>query len=624
VTLRRERSRLFGLLIGIGSLMCSGTAFSAAAPIEYRLAMPQPAAHLFVVTIILNDNMAPSLDFQMPAWSPGRYAIYDFARNVQDFRAQGGHNEPLTVEKIDKQTWRVHAEGSHRVAVEYKIFADTLSGTFSQLNDQHANYNGASTYMYVVGMKDRAVNLTIAPPKGWTVLNGFQNQKSEGDIWIGLAPNYDILIDCPTEIAPLGDHGPIWLRSFTYGGKTFRVVIHNNGADKNLDRFVGDLEKIVKTEFAVMGPPDFETYTFLFHFNPFLTQGDGMEHLSSTQIVVTANLGDESRYERLLLVAAHEFFHAWNVKRLRPAALGPWDYTKEDYTKSLWISEGLTSYYASVTLRRSGLWTDQKYFEQMAGVIEMIQNSPGRFERSAEEASFDTWLWPPPPYATNWQNVFLSYYTKGEILGALLDLEIRNRTNNKKSLDEVFRYLYKTYYEAPQATYYQKGRGFEEEDFLKALSTVTGSDFSDFWKVNISESVELDYNRYLKAAGLYLDAHPGETTVNVGISLRETADHLPQIENVAPGSPASAYGLSSEDILLALDGERVSDKHFNEVLSEKHPGQKVVFTVYRENRLLNIEVVLGSHEPMTYSIKEMALPSDMQKQIRASWLGTGK
>ena len=616
-----RRLLYFVVLLGMG-LSLAAIPQWAAETIHYRLSMPQPSSHLFTVTIIVDDVTTPSIDFQMPAWSPGRYVIYDFAHNIQDFRAQGDGNAPLEVEKIDKQTWRVDTAGSHRVAAQYKVFANTLSGTFSQLNDQHANYNGASIYMYVAGMKDRPIDLEIDAPSGWSVINGLSNPKQNGNVWSMQAPNYDVFIDCPTEIAPLSESGPIRLRSFKVASKNFRVMIHNNGSDKNVDRFVNDLQKIVRTEFEVIGPPDFDQYTFLFHFNPYAANGDGMEHLDSTQIVLTGNLGDDSRYDSYLSVAAHEFFHLWNVKRLRPVALGPWDYTREDYTRSLWISEGLTSYYASLTLRRAGIWNDQRYFRQMVDVIGAIQHSPGRFERSAEEASFDTWLWHPTTDESNWQNVFLSYYTKGEILGALLDLEIRQRTQNAKSLDDVFRFLYKNFYEGPNATYYLRGRGFQEQDFLKALNTVTGSDFSDFWQRNIAGHVELDYNRYLMAAGLYLDVQPSSPSPFAGITTSMNTDHQVVIQNVLPESPAAQYGLSMGDVILAVDNERINGENLGEILGEKKPGQKVLFTVYRENRLLNLGIVLGSHEEIHYSIRGLADPTALQKRIRAAWLGS--
>jgi predicted metalloprotease with PDZ domain len=599
--------------------LTSGT--SAAEAIRYRLAMPKPASHFFVVSIVVDGVTTPTMDFQMPAWSPGRYIIYDFAHNVQEFRAQGDQSEPLEFEKVDKQTWRVTTHGGRRVAIEYKVFANTLSGTFSQLDDQHANYNGASIFMYVVGMKDRAIDLEIETPSGWTVFSGLPDQRNQGGLWFAHAPNYDILIDCPTEMAQVSEVGPVRLKSFSFAGKKFRALIHNNGSDKNVERFVGDLEKIVKAEFEILGPPDFDQYTFLFHFNSFAPHGDGMEHLNSTQIVLTGNLGDDERYDSYLSVAAHEFFHLWNVKRLRPAALGPWDYTEEDYTHSLWISEGLTSYYASLTLRRAGLWDDQKYFSRMAKVIDEIQNSPGRFARSAEDASFDTWFWHDTPDATNWQNVFLSYYTKGEILGALLDLEIRQRTKNAKSLDDVFRLMFRNFYEAPNATYYLRGRGFQEDDFLKALNQVSSSDFSDFWRRNVSGRVELDYSQYLKAAGIHLDIRRAPATPFIGMNTTENPDHLVVVQNVLPETPAAEFGLSAGDVILAIDGERVTPKNLEEILEEKSPGKKAMFSVYRENRLVHVGIDVGSREEVTYSIKELDNPTELQKQIRASWLG---
>src|SRR5262245_47685017 len=308
--------------------------------IRYQLAMSRPASHLFEVTIDVSvpaSESATFVDFQMPKWQPGRYSVADFAVNVQEFNARA-QNRTLAWTKIDDQTWRVQRQGNREISASYKVFGDDLSGTFAQLDSGHANYNGGEIFMYVVGRKSDPVELHIEPPSGWRIVNG-QTERPDQRDW--KYPNYEILIDNPTEI------GRDWtMEDFKVDGKTYYVVIHSRGDEGGRrPAFVRDLEKIVRAETAMWGRPEFESYTFLFHFAADDRSSDGMEHLVSTQIIEPSVLADPSAYEGALSSAAHEFFHAWNVKRLRPIELGPWDWTKPAATRALWIAEGVTQYY---------------------------------------------------------------------------------------------------------------------------------------------------------------------------------------------------------------------------------------------------------------------------------------
>jgi predicted metalloprotease with PDZ domain len=295
--------------------------------IDYRLAMPQPHSHLFEVTMEVEvpaDNKTESLDFQMAKWSPGRYAVFDFAKNVQEVVVLAGKQPPpggmyqlsVPVNRVNDQTWRVQTLGNTRVTFTYKVFANDLSGTFSQLDSRHANYNGGSIFMYVVNHKQDPVTLTINPPAGWRIVNGRMEKRDQRE-W--RFANWDIMIDTPTEIAP------DWTQdSFTVEGKQYHVVLHAFGKLGNRRAaLVRDIEKIVRAEVAMWGPPDFDSYTFLIHFANDGHSGDGMEHLTSTQIIQPGELADPRQYEDALVTAAHEFFHVWNVKRLRPSSWGP-------------------------------------------------------------------------------------------------------------------------------------------------------------------------------------------------------------------------------------------------------------------------------------------------------------
>src|ERR1043165_5990474 len=437
------------------------------ASINYRLMMPRPASHLFWVNVevtLAEGSAAEYLDFQMPRWSPGRYSVFDFAKNVQEVESFAGICPPpgrcdtamRPVTRLDDQTWRVQLLGSKSLTFTYKVFGDDLSGTFSQLDERHATFNGGSVFMYIVGHKPDAVKLWIDAPKNWRVINGASTSENQREFSFS---NYDILIDTPTEISP------DWtLETFKVDGKTYRVVVHSSGSEGGRrPQLVRDLEKIVRAETGMWGQPEFDTYTFLFHFAADDRSGDGMEHLVSTDIIEPGALGEATTYEDTLEAASHEFFHVWNVKRLRPAELGPWDFTRPANTRGLWIAEGITNYYGHLMQRRAGLWDDKKLFSTMAAQIAEIENAPGSKLLSAEESSLIASFIDDAPHAqqTNLANTSISYYPKGETLGLVLDLLIRRSTNGTASLDDVMRAMYDEFYlHAANATYYLRGRGY--------------------------------------------------------------------------------------------------------------------------------------------------------------------
>lgn len=482
--------------------------------IRYELAMPNPAAHLFEVKMLIETPKAETaFDIQMPRWSPGRYAVVDFAKGVQEVAAFSTcpaanatcKAKVYPVERVDTQTWRVQTGGDRRATITYKVFANNLSGTFSQLDERHANYNGGTLFMYVVGHKPDPVSLKITAPANWKIINGRMENPNQTE-W--KFDNYDILIDTPTEIAP-----DFTVDQFTVGGKVYKVMIHSF-ADEGGKRpqFVKDIEKIVRAETAMMGEPDYESYTFIFHFAPKNeTGGDGMEHLSSTQIIETAGLGTKDGYEGALDTAAHEFFHVWNVKRLRPVELGPWDFTKPLSTRGLFVAEGFTNYYGKMLTQRAGIWNDKELLESYSRTITGIENSPGSKLMSAEESSI---IAPFLDRASRVQNTNLaattvSYYPKGELVAFALDLMIRKRSNGAKSLDDVMRKMYEDFYlKSPKATYYLKGRGYTIEDFERVTSQVTGTSMSDFFTKYVRGVEMPPYDEGLEFIGMKLTRTP--------------------------------------------------------------------------------------------------------------------
>lgn len=495
--------------------------------VTYTISMPEPASHLFSVQVDVEGLAgAEHVDFQMPRWSPGRYAVFDFAKNVQE-AVSAGFCRPQArcklaftrAERLDTQTWRVRTDGAASLSFFYKVFADDLSGTFSQLDARHANFNGHSVFAYVVGHKQDPVTLKVKAPGGWKVING---QSKGTDQYEFRFANYDLMADTPTEVAP-----DFNIQTFEVGGRTYRVVVHSFGNEGGKrGELAKRVERVVRAEVAMMPAPDYEQYTFLFHFDPTARRGDGMEHLNSTQIVENAALGDGRTLDEAVGTAAHEFFHVWNVKRLRPAGLGPWDFTRPVVTRGLWIAEGFTNYYGKLSQRRAGLWDDERLLGAYSAAIGGIENLPGVHLTSAVESSL---LAPFIDRAThdqktNVENTLVSYYPKGETVAVTLDLLIRGRSKGRASLDDVMRRAYEEFYlKSASDSYYLKGRVYTLEEFERLASETTGLDLSDFFRRYVHDTQPLPYEEALAHVGLRLTRTPEAAQTNYRIERDDKA-----------------------------------------------------------------------------------------------------
>jgi predicted metalloprotease with PDZ domain len=597
--------------------------------IKYWLAMSDPSSHLFEVTVEVGlppEAKTASLDFQMPKWSPGRYAVFDFAKNVQEVKARlacpAGLDCSLpdvALTRVDDQTWRAELGNATppgaSMMFSYKVFGNDLSGTFSQLDARHANFNGGCIFMYVVNHKQDPVTLSITAPKSWRIVNGRMDRKDQSEWQFA---NWDIMIDTPTEIAP------DWTEDeFKVSGKQYHVVIHSMGKDGGRrTALVRDIEKLVKAETAMWGAPEFDSYTFLIHFAADGHSSDGMEHLTSTQIIMPGALADAGIYEESLDAMAHEFFHVWNVKRLRPIELGPWDFTRPANTRGLWIAEGITNYYGHLMQRRAGLWDDPTLFSALTRQITEVENAPGTRLMSAEESSLSAPFIDDAPHAqqTNLANTSISYYPKGEVLGMVLDLLIRGRTNGKASLDEVMRRMYQEFYvNSPKASYYLRGRGYRSEDFERMVSEVAGADMSDFFKRYVRGVESPPYAEAFAQVGLRFTPE-AQLPVSIGIVGDENDPNNFRIAQVRSGSPATDAGLQVGDIISTFGGLKLSPENFFKVLSQHKPGERVLLSVQRRQRPLQLTLVLGQTQAQSYRIEEMPNATVAAKTLRAAWL----
>jgi predicted metalloprotease with PDZ domain len=591
---------------------------SSSAPLKYELSFERPNTHLMDVTIHASDLKGATVDFAIPDWAPGSYYIENYAANVQRFRATSPDGKDLTWRKTDSQTWQIALAGAKSVTVSYQVFANTLQNNIAQYNERHAFIGGPSLWMYLVDGKDRPIELSVAAPAAWKIATGMEHTSDH----TFRAANYDWFADAPLEISDFAE------KDFEVLGTTYHVIVHDVIGKADFSKFVDNLQKDVTQAVTLWQPvagngaqaAPFKDYYFIFHVWP--KTGGGLEHLNSTQINFSKDwdslepvpgFGDQANLK--LFVASHEFFHAWNVKRLHPLPLGPFDYTQMVHTPSLWISEGLTSYYGSLLLVRAGLVTPEKYLEMVARLITNFESRPGRTERSIEDTSWDTWFANPMSVsqANNLANTYYSYYDGGQVMGHILDFAIRQDTSNQKSLDDWMRLLYSRY-ALPKP-------GFKPEDAVHAASEVAGTDVSDIFRAYISGKEPIPYEKYFAYAGIEVTKKIDPDKGWVGLELKKSDDGHSQIRTIIPGSPAENSGLDRDDVIWAVDSRAVDSDGFESLLSSRKPGDALRITVVRMGELKEFLVTPAQSPYPTYTLKLMANPTEQQKAIYNSWMG---
>jgi predicted metalloprotease with PDZ domain len=597
--------------------------------IAFTVAMPRPHTHLFDIDVSIKRGptaTAPTEELLvMPVWTPGSYLIREFQRHVQDFEAKDAAGQSLKWEKINKNTWRVVTNGSRDWHATYRVYANELSVRTSELNSSHAYWNSANLLMYPEGFLTSPSTVRVVAPDVWKVATGLPGVPGQRNTF--RAENFDVLYDSPFEVSNFKNI------LFNVKGVPHRIVIDGEG-NYDPERMRRDVQKIVGTQIELMGGEiPYRDYTFILHLRT--AAGGGLEHANSTSLGYTrfgfAILGGnrstsaapvqsetpQRDYRGFLSLVSHEFFHLWNVKRIRPDTLGPFDYTKENYTKNLWVAEGITDYYADLTLRRAGFISDVEFLSATARAIQTLQNTPGRLVQSVEESSFDSWIkyYRPDENSINSQ---ISYYDKGAILGLLLDLEIRKRTNGAKSLDDVLRYLY--------TEFFKRNRNYTPEDFQKAAELAAGGSLEDFFAKYVRGKEELNYNAALEAVGMRLDTTMLSATgqpverVYLGADVRQEQDRL-LVTRVYAGSAAYDQGLNTGDQIVALDNTRVTRDSFNARIAEKKPGDLINLTIFRFDELSTLLVKLGGRSDGTYRIIPLATQTEAQKRMLRSWLG---
>jgi len=593
--------RLSGLFFFILLLI---TMASAQHPtISYKLSMSQPWTHYFEVEVTFSGipSAEPALELSLPAWRTGRYVILDFAGGVQDFSAANAGGKALMWEKKDKDTWRIITGSSPTIVARYRVYANEFQLRTRGLNDEGAFVDGASIFVYSQSHRQAPLTLTVVPYKNWHVTTGLDAVVGKPNTFS--SPSYDYLADCPLFIGEQKDY------EFEAEGKKHVLSILGHGSYDS-ETVINDLKRFVKINKDFWGSIPYDRYIFMLHL--WSQGGGGTEHINSTIMGGRPfALANPNSYRGFLGLVSHEYFHTWNVKQIRPAGISPYEWSQENYTKELWIAEGTTSYYGHLLQIRGGFLPAKGVIDGLPGQIKRDRQKPGNQVQSLAESSFDAWI----KYWKGNQNSYNAesdYYGKGSDVSLLLDLEIRQRSKNKYSLDDVMRALYKRF---PW-----NGAGYTVEDFRKLCEEFGGGSFEQLFADYIYGTKPLDWERALSYAGIEVTAEE-KTSVWLGAFVRDQGQ-IAVIRTIVDGSPAANAGLNIDDELVALDGYRVRSADLPTRIAGKRDGDKILLTVLRNDRLREFTITLKNDPTADYRVAKTKNPTSLQKQIYESWLGT--
>lgn len=573
--------------------------------LHYTVSLLRPNTHYMDVSLqfTTSTRQGAKVRLVMPVWTPGHYLVEDFSRNVLEVKCKDeGTGAALSVKKDAKNVWAVDIGSAKEVRVDYSVYAFEYDDTKSYLDSLHAMINGAGVFLYPEGMEKVPIMLSLKAPQEWTTASTGLEQTAP---WEFTAPDYDVLVDSPMEV------GNQDVRSFTAQGVEHQVSMYGDAA-LDREKFVADIKAIVEQTIKVFGNIPYKKYVFLVNFTD--EAGGGLEHLNSTVCFVPRfRLFPKEEYGIMMGLFSHEFFHTWNVKRLRPMGLGPFNYSGETYTRSLWIAEGITSYYDDHLLRRTGLYSIPEYLDIFALNINLLKSLPGSRWQSAEEASFDSWIKFSKP-GPNSRNVTSSYYNQGAVVGWMLDMETRKNTQGRKTLDDVMRALY-------EGTYMSEGRGYTDEEFEAASLKVGGESLKKIFDERVRGRAEVDYDKYLGYAGLRL-THKDQGTRErafLGVRLQSEIGRVTVRERLA-GSPAEVMGLAVGDEVIGIDGTRVGSDRLSFYVSTRKPGESVRLTIARNGRLIELGGSLTKKPPFEFRIVAAKDATEEQKAFFRSWM----
>jgi predicted metalloprotease with PDZ domain len=598
-------------------------------PVRYSIVPASPESHLYTVTCNISDPDPAGQRLSMPTWIPGSYLIREFARHVVRISARS-RVRPAPVEKIDKNTWTV-APAAGPVSVEYQVYAFDSSVRGAYLDTSRGFFNGPCLFLKVHGREEVRHEVDILAPRGaayrrWRVATAMQALKvKRNGFGIYHAGDYDELIDHPVEI------GEFSLAGFRARGVRHQIAISGRH-DADMDRLARDLRRLCETQIAFWGQAPMRRYLFL--INAVGSGHGGLEHRASTALITGRNdlprpelREPDEGYRSFLGLASHEYFHTWNVKRIKPQVFTPYDLDRESYTRLLWAFEGITSYYDDLLLARAGLISEQAYLETLGRTITQVQRGPGRLRQTVADSSFDAWI---KYYRQdeNSPNAVVSYYHKGSLIALCLDLMIRAGTSGRKSLDHVMRALWRHHG--------RSGVGVDEGGVERMAEEVSGLKLRGFFDRALRSTDELPLARLLATVGVETTWRRAESLsdrggkrsskpdaelalrADIGIRVR-TEDAYPVVSHVLDGGAGQRAGLSPGDTIVALDGLKTTARNLEERLGRIRPGRRIRLHAFRGDELIGFEVTPSAPPQDTCVLSAVA--GRLASRKRRAWLG---
>ena len=598
---RRFQAVVLILILAAAAPIAFGQA--AEGTMAFTLSMPQPASHVYHVVFRCEGLPGPTLDFKMPAWTPGYYGLFDFAKNVRNFQAENGEGRPLAWEMTTANAWRVASDRAAVVTVAYDVLATSSFVAQCYLGEDRGYIVPGGVFMYVAGRIAHPVTVAIESNPAWSAIATGLDRVPAAARPTYAAPDFDILYDSPILMGNLESLPAFEIQGIRHEFFGFKPQVPDPA------KFMADLKAALEAGIAVIGEIPYRHYTFL-AIGP--GQG-GIEHLNSTSFGFNGSgMATRAGEIRMLSFLAHEYFHSFNVKRIRPIALGPFDYDRENITGMLWVSEGFTSYYEALMLKRAGLTTADELLDELRGSIVAYENNPGHLFQSAVQSSLATWRQGPFGRRGDGIRKTISYYDKGVALGMLLDFAIRHATENKSSLDTVMRALYGTYFKS-------LGRGWTDAEFKAACEAAARAPLDEVFEY-AATTKRVDYAKYLAYAGLELEKPKELPEAYLG-AIAEDAGSKLIVAAVEDDSPAGRAGIAAQDEIKALDKAPVTAKALEAALAAKKPGDKTLALVSRGGLDREIEITLAPKPERSFRMRPIGAPDAMQAAILKDWMG---
>ncbi|WP_199612060.1 M61 family metallopeptidase [Flocculibacter collagenilyticus] len=572
--------------------------FTASATVQYQLEITQPEHHLADITVTLPEVQADYVDVKLPAWRTGRYEILDLANGIRFFQPTDEQQQPLKWEKVEKSTWRVYLPSATSVNLAYQVYANQLGKRSRHIDDSHAFIDASGYFMYADQFRNDDVTVTLEVPNNWRSVSGMKQGDNAHSF---VAENYDVLIDSPIET------GINSLHKFEQNGKEYEVVFWGKG---NYDekQTVADFKKLVAQYNAIWHDIPFERYVFMVHAT---TNSRGAtEHLNSTIIQRKRfTFAPREQYLEFLSTASHEFVHTWNVKAYRPDGLVPYDYIAPNYSELLWISEGSTSYFQDQLLLRAEIMQPKEFFKKLAKRIERHMQTPGKEAQTVAQASFDSWINMRGDHGRNFST---NIYSEGFLVSWLLDFNLLKETDLKASYRDVHSELYKKY---------KTPHGFTKADVLNILNGLTGESYQAWWTKNVEGPLNINFESLLAQAGLKMHyGKKAKDTAYTGISTKNV-NGFSTVTMVKKDSPAWKAGLTSDDVIIAVDGLKLAGGDFKKRIKDFNKHEQVSLTYFRNDELRKATIKLETVKDKPLSVDVIENPTEQQKATFKAWLG---